>query len=333
LAEELRGCESWLLELPYQDFDRLAETVICADLVCILQDPASDISTYQIPAKITDAIALGVPCLARRLPSLESLIDADAIDVLDPDDSVTDAIARVLSDPHAARERALARRSVFLESYSYAAVRPIIQREVEEALHRPTALHPEFDELLAFHRSGFATSVLPRVRRAEEAEKAAAVANGEVERLVTELRREITALGTAIARRAEVEAIREMVSSTVRPNATVLVVSKGDPDLVRLGSCNSRHFPSDELGDYLGYHPERSEDAILHLQQQRVAGAEYFVLPKSAFWWRNQYPGFWRYLTEECTLLQHDDKVGAIFATTFGSTNSHRQLNDSGGTL
>ncbi len=58
--------------LPDQPLARLPETLIAADLVCLLQDPASEVSRYQMPAKLTDALAMGIPVLAtdvRRLPA------------------------------------------------------------------------------------------------------------------------------------------------------------------------------------------------------------------------------------------------------------------------
>ena len=39
------------------------ELVAAADLACVIQDPAHPVSRYQMPAKVTDALAMGVPCL------------------------------------------------------------------------------------------------------------------------------------------------------------------------------------------------------------------------------------------------------------------------------
>jgi glycosyltransferase involved in cell wall biosynthesis len=62
-----------------QPWARLAELVSIADAVFLLQDPTSAISGYQIPAKLTDAMALGVPVYATPVPPLRDLIAAGAI--------------------------------------------------------------------------------------------------------------------------------------------------------------------------------------------------------------------------------------------------------------
>lgn len=62
-----------------QPWNRLPELISMADLVCIMQDPNSRISDYQIPAKITDAVAMGIPTITTNVPPLEDLILAGAL--------------------------------------------------------------------------------------------------------------------------------------------------------------------------------------------------------------------------------------------------------------
>jgi len=57
-------------------------------------------------------------------------------------------------------------------------------------------------------------------------------------------------------------AIREVVHRVVPLNATVMVVSRGDDELTRLGPRTALHFPQDEDGRYAGYHPSDSDAAI-----------------------------------------------------------------------
>jgi glycosyltransferase involved in cell wall biosynthesis len=346
-TSELSDGEGWIRELPPQSFHRLPEVVLCADLVCTLQDVRSEISQYQIPAKITDAIAMGVPCLARRVPSLEGLIAKGAIEVLDPADRLTDALERMLEERERFREQALARRAIFLEGYSYGAVRPVLKREVERALEEPGALHPEFKRLIAFNRSNFSShwterfhapsvdgawrsfSVKRRTRSgdrrpaaaaaglgaewAEEAQRSAALANGEAQRLASELRRQVLHLDQILGRQAEIEGIRTLVSSTVPKGASIVIASKGDPELVALGEYQIWHFPSDNAGNYAGYHPADSEEAIEHLKGLCANGAEYFVLPKSLAWWKDQYSQFWHYLISTFESVGNDERSCAVF--------------------
>ena len=59
----------------------------------------------------------------------------------------------------------------------------------------------------------------------------------------------------------------------------VLVVSRGDRELVDLGGVDAGHFPQDDDGRYLGHHPRDSEDAVAQLEALRKRGAE---LPRPA---------------------------------------------------
>lgn len=93
-----------------------------------------------------------------------------------------------------------------------------------------------------------------------------------------------------------VERIRDEVEEWVPADAKVLVVSRGDRELVRLGEREVAHFPQAENGEYAGHHPADSEAAIAELERLREAGVEYLVLPSTAFWWREYYPDFLSHL-------------------------------------
>jgi glycosyltransferase involved in cell wall biosynthesis len=85
--------------------------------------------------------------------------------------------------------------------------------------------------------------------------------------------------------------VGEAVARCTPAGATVLVVSKGDEDLLRLAGRSAWHFPRDPKGVYAGYHPLDSQAAISHLEELRAAGASYLVLPEPAFWWLRYYVG------------------------------------------
>jgi hypothetical protein len=76
----------------------------------------------------------------------------------------------------------------------------------------------------------------------------------------------------------------------VPPDASVAIVSKGDQALLQLDGRHGWHFPSDEDGTYLGYHPEDGTAAVRHLDELRGRGVDYLVLPSTAFWWLEHYP-------------------------------------------
>jgi len=90
-----------------------------------------------------------------------------------------------------------------------------------------------------------------------------------------------------------VEQIRAAIDRQLPPDSTILVVSNGDDDLLKLGA-NRRgwHFPQMEDGTYAGYHPGDSREAIAHLEALRAKGAEYLLFPETALWWLEFYEGF-----------------------------------------
>ena len=89
-----------------------------------------------------------------------------------------------------------------------------------------------------------------------------------------------------------IERVRETANAMIPRNATVLVVSRGDEELLRIGPRRALHFPQDEFGRYAGYHPQDSDAAIAVLESMRARGGEYLLLPSTAFWWLDYYEGF-----------------------------------------
>jgi GT2 family glycosyltransferase len=93
-----------------------------------------------------------------------------------------------------------------------------------------------------------------------------------------------------------VERVQDAVREVVPAGASVLVVSRGDRDLVELDGCRCDHFPQEPGGGYLGHHPRDSADAVARLESLRAAGAEYLVLPSTSSWWLDHYAAFAEHL-------------------------------------
>jgi GT2 family glycosyltransferase len=107
--------------------------------------------------------------------------------------------------------------------------------------------------------------------------------------------------------RGLVERVRAAIAETVPAGAAVLVVSKGDRDLVKLGDRAGHHFPQSRGGRYLGYHPRDSEEAIARLEDLRGRGAaDYLVLPATAYWWLEHYAGFAEHLRDRYPVNELD---------------------------
>jgi hypothetical protein len=107
--------------------------------------------------------------------------------------------------------------------------------------------------------------------------------------------------------RATVERVRESVAKVVPEGATVAVVSKGDAELLKFADRRAWHFPRDEAGQYLGYHPAGTDAVIDHLERQFRCGARYLVLPQTMFWWLDFYRGLKTHLTRNAQRLCADD--------------------------
>jgi len=96
------------------------------------------------------------------------------------------------------------------------------------------------------------------------------------------------------------ERVRTAVADLVPAGAEVLVVSRGDRELLDLGVVEAGHFPQDREGRYLGHHPRDSDDALAQLEELRQRGAAYLVLPETSFWWLQHYESFAARLRERC---------------------------------
>jgi hypothetical protein len=88
-----------------------------------------------------------------------------------------------------------------------------------------------------------------------------------------------------------VDRIRQVVRAKLPADATVLVVSKGDDNLLKLDGRKGWHFPRDEHGNYDG-NPADSKEAIARLEAQQAKGAQYLLFPEPAFWWLDEKEGY-----------------------------------------
>jgi glycosyltransferase involved in cell wall biosynthesis len=158
LRKQLGPLVRWLLPIPYPRFDELAAIVAAADLACVLQDPTNPVSRYQMPAKVSDALAMAVPCLVSPVPPLQSLIDQGVLQVFDGDRALEDRIVAIFDDYDEAVDRAGRGRAVFLESYSYGAAREVVEPMFERLLDRPPPARPRLDAFVGLLRDTFPTA-------------------------------------------------------------------------------------------------------------------------------------------------------------------------------
>jgi hypothetical protein len=99
-------------------------------------------------------------------------------------------------------------------------------------------------------------------------------------------------------------------ANEVMPDGTIAaVVSKGDKNLVELGGERKGwHFPRNEDGVYVGYHPADSAEAISHLEELREKGAQFLLFPGTALWWLEHYGEFRDHLDSRYRRVQEGEE-------------------------
>jgi hypothetical protein len=90
--------------------------------------------------------------------------------------------------------------------------------------------------------------------------------------------------------------LQAAVSAAVPAGATVLVISRGDEQLLSIDGRDALHFPQGKDGGWSGHHPADSAEAIGHLEALRASGAQYLVVPPTYRWWLRHYEGLQRHL-------------------------------------
>lgn len=121
--------------------------------------------------------------------------------------------------------------------------------------------------------------------------------------------------------------IREAMHQAVPLDATVIVGSEGNGELLKLAGRKTWHFLQSDAGTYQpGYHAN-SEVAIAQLEALRARGGEFLLLPRSAFWGMDpaaplddkvteelgQYRRFTAYLDEHYRHIPEGREICAIY--------------------
>jgi glycosyltransferase involved in cell wall biosynthesis len=109
-----------------------------------------------MPAKVTDALAMGIPCLATPTAPLLPLIDEGALLPVGHDD-LAPTLEAALGDPSVRAAQARRGREVFLRRFSYGAVRPRLEEVLAKAADAGATTAPaDLAAAVSFQRSLFA---------------------------------------------------------------------------------------------------------------------------------------------------------------------------------
>jgi len=187
--------------------------------------------------------------------------------------------------------------------------------------HERFGFERQLDELETLYHAALA---LPAVVPAGERHDAPALIE-TLERQLNALEVQRGALEKQLRRRRVAHGVQELVGEALPSGATVLVVSRGDEDLVAFDGRVGWHFPQVEDGRYAGYHPEDSEMAVRHLEELRVRGATHLVIPATSAWWLDHYVDFRRHLEERFAAVEADPETGVVFDLTQAPAPARRR--------
>ncbi|HEX6780451.1 MAG TPA: glycosyltransferase family 4 protein [Solirubrobacterales bacterium] len=124
--------------------------------------------------------------------------------------------------------------------------------------------------------------------------------------------------------RALVARFAELVRSTVPENSTVIVVSKGDAELLSIDGRATWHFPRRADGTYAGYYPFDSASAISHLEELREKGGDHLAFPEPALWWLDHYEELRQHLESRYREISRDSETGVVYALEATNGNKKR---------
>jgi GT2 family glycosyltransferase len=108
--------------------------------------------------------------------------------------------------------------------------------------------------------------------------------------------------------------IRGEVRRALPLDATVIVVSKGDDNLLRLDGRKAWHFPQAEGGVYAGFNPADSGSAIVQLEALRSNGAQFLLFPSTSLWWLDHYRGLKTHLDRHYRRCVNEADTCVIYA-------------------
>ncbi len=143
--------------LPDVPFSDLPGYLCASDLIALLQDEEALPSTYQLPAKFTDALSMGIPVLGSNVPPLVNLANDGLVELLG-DASPAQKIDQIFLSYNERKSRAIENRCAFEKDYSYAANLPTLRSLIQQCSGRPKAVPRAFRELVAYHQDIFPTA-------------------------------------------------------------------------------------------------------------------------------------------------------------------------------
>ncbi len=128
--------------LPGQPYARLPDVVALGDACILLQKMEDLAARYQLPAKLVDALAMGLVAFVTPTPALRDLLAAGAAVAVEPQ-SLEATVSRHLADPALFRRQAQRGRDWFLSCLSSESFRPTMAGLARPLPARPLPALPQ----------------------------------------------------------------------------------------------------------------------------------------------------------------------------------------------
>jgi len=105
----------------------------------------------------------------------------------------------------------------------------------------------------------------------------------------------------------------ELVRLATPRGSKVLIITKGDEDMLEAPGRQCWHFPRAVNGLYAGCYPADSREAIAHLRSLQSLGAQYLCVPSTSYWWLEFYERWTAYLQRCHRLAAYQEDVGVLY--------------------
>jgi SAM-dependent methyltransferase len=119
--------------------------------------------------------------------------------------------------------------------------------------------------------------------------------------------------------------IHEVVRFSLPFNAAVAVLSEGDSRLLDLEGRDTWHLPETAKGTFAGPFPLNGIDAVSQLERLRAKGAQYLLVPRTAFWWMDYADAFRKHVSSRYRAVLREEDACLIVAL---HDNDFRELRD-----
>jgi glycosyltransferase involved in cell wall biosynthesis len=130
--------------LDYQPVSDVPRLLMTGDLVCLPQDARTEFVSYQTPMKLTEALAMGVPVLARETRSLMSFARRGLIETIG-DAPLSERICEMFADPDSLGDMARRGREFFLDRLSYEVALETVNRVIAGLPRDCTEVPPSWE--------------------------------------------------------------------------------------------------------------------------------------------------------------------------------------------